>query len=244
MLDPDLTDEALWALVPTLSFEDLPALLEHRAAKEQHILKVLTRPDVPESFISLIARSRWAGNLRVQFALVNHPQTPPGDALNLAKFLFWRDLNHVCQNFKLASEVRHQAESVLFMRLPAMALGEKIGLARLCAGQVLKTIRSDKDPKVIQALLENPRLVEEDVLYLVSQPRTLAPVLETVARDPKWSARREVRIALLRNPRTPLAAALAFVSSLTAVEARGLMDDPKVPLAIRRMLQTRVGRSR
>ncbi len=241
MLEQDLSDEALWAMVPTLSHEDIPALLIHPAAKEQHLLKLLMRQDIPEGYLRAIAHSRWAGNLRIQFALVNHPHTPMGESLNFVKFLFWRDLNHVAQNFRLATEVRHMAESVLFQRLPAMAVGEKVALARLCAGQVLKNIRGDKDPKVVQALLENPRLVEEDVLYLVSQQRTPAPILETVARDPKWSARREVRIALLRNPRTPLSASLTFISSLTSVEAKGLAEDPKVPLAVRRMIKTRLG---
>jgi hypothetical protein len=178
----------------------------------------------------------------VQCALVNHPNTPLPDALNLVKFLFWRDLNQVAVNFKLATDVRHYAEQILFQRLPAMAAGEKITLARLAAGQVLKALRLDKDPSVIQALLENPRLVEEDVLYLASQQRTPAPVLEAVARDPKWSARREVRIALLRNARTPLSSAIAFVRSLTAVEAKSLATDAKVPLAIRRMIQTKLGK--
>ena len=242
MLDPHLKDEDLWALMPQMSVEDIPALLVHPAAKEQHVLKFLTRRDLPEASLGLIAHSRWAGTLRVQCALVNHPHTPLPDALNLVKFLFWRDLNQVAVNFQLAADVRHYAEQILFQRLPAMAAGEKITLARLAAGQVLKALRHDKDPSVIQALLENPRLVEDDVLYLASQQRTPAPVLEAVARDPKWSARREVRIALLRNARTPLSSAVSFIRSLTAVEAKSLATDAKVPLAIRRMLQTKLGK--
>ncbi len=243
MLQPQMTDEELWTLLPTLGMEDVPSLLEHRAAKEQHVLKLLTRRDVSSEALGLVAHSRWAGTLRIQFALVSHPNTPLAEAMNLVKFLFWRDLNLVAQNFLLPTEVRHRAESVLFQRLPAMAVGEKISLARLAAGQVLKALRLDKDPKIIQALLENPRLVEEDVLYLVSQARTPAPVLESVARDPKWAARREVRIALLRNAKTPLAAAITFISSLTTVELKGLVNDAKVPLAVRRMIEKRLGKS-
>jgi hypothetical protein len=43
-----------------------------------------------------------------------------------------------------------------------MAVGEKMSLARLCAGQVLKSLRAEKDPMVVQALLENGRLVEDE----------------------------------------------------------------------------------
>ncbi len=102
-------------------------------------------------------------------------------------------------------------------------------------------LRLEKDPRVVQGLLENPRITEDDVLFLVNQPRTPAPVLEQVARDPKWSSRREVRIALLRNGSTPLSLAVTFISNLSLTELRTLLSDPKVPLSIRRMIETRVG---
>jgi hypothetical protein len=163
--------------------------------------------------------------------------------MNLVKFLFWRDLNLTIQNFKVSTDVRHQAEAVLLQRLPAMATGEKITLGRLAAGRVLKRMRNEKDPQVVRALLKNSRLVEDDVLFLINQPRTPSPVLEAVARDPKWSPRVEVRIGLIRNPRTPIAAVIPFVSSLSLSHVRSLATDPKVPRALRRMLQTRLGRS-
>lgn len=243
MLERDLSDEELWTRVPTLPSEDVPALMEHPAVHERHLVKLLQRRDLTEAALSQIAHSRWAGTLRIQCALVTHPHTPLPDALNFVKFLFWRDLNLVTQNFQIAPEIRQSAENVLYQRLPAMAVGEKVTLARLAGGQVLKTLRLEKEPKVIAALLENPRLVEADVLYLISQARTPAPVLEAVARDPKWSARREVRIALLRNGKTPLACAVTFISSLNLVEIKGLIADAKVPLAIRKMLQTKLGKS-
>jgi hypothetical protein len=242
MLDPKLDEDALWARLPTLDSADLASLLDHPAVKDRHFVKLLQRQDLTSEFLTRVAKSRWVGSARVQFCLVNHPRTPLVESMNLVKFLFWRDLNLVIQNFRLASEVRHLAEAALQQRLPAMAVGEKVTLARIAAGQVLKMLRLEKDGRIIQALLENSRLVEEDVLYLVSQARTPAPVLEAVCRDPKWSCRREVRIALLRNPRTPLAAAITFVSSLTATEMRELLNDPKVPIAIRKMLQRKLGK--
>ena len=243
MLEPDLSEDALWAKLPSLSADDLLPLLGHSSARDRHVVKILQRRDLSESFLGEVAHSKWAGSSRVQFNLVNHPNTPLGDAMNLVKFLFWRDLNLVIQNFRLSTEVRHHAESVLQQRLPAMAAGEKVTLARLAAGQILKVLRNDKDPKVIKGLLENSRLVEEDVLFLVSQSRTPTPVLEEVARDPRWSTRREVRMALLRNPRTPLSATSAFISSLNATEMKALVNDLKVPLPVRRMLQNRLGKS-
>ncbi|MGC8722850.1 MAG: hypothetical protein ACP5VF_03135 [Acidobacteriota bacterium] len=242
MLDSGLTEEELWSKIPSLSFRELPAFLEHPTTKERHLLKLLERTDLPESFLAQLSHSKWVRSVRVQFSLVNHAGTPLADAMNFVKFLAWRDLNLTIQNFHIASEVRHAAETVLLQRIPAMAVGEKITFARTAAGQALKMLRNDKDPRVVKALLENGRTVEDDVLFLINQPKTPAPVLETVARDPKWSARQEVRVGLIRNMHTPLAAIIPFLSSLNLAEARALSQDPKVPVAVRRMLLTRLGR--
>lgn len=244
MLDPKLTSDQLWTVLDTIQGEDLMSLLTHPSTSEKHVVKLLERQDLGEVFLKKLAQSQWMKNARVQFYFVNHPQAPLADAMNFVKFLFWRDLNLVLVNFRVATEVRHMAESMLIQRLPALATGEKVTLARMAAGQVLKMLRLEKDPRVVQGLLENPRITEDDVLFLVNQPRTPAPVLEQVARDPKWSSRREVRVALLRNGSTPTSLAITFISSLNLTELRTLLSDPKVPLSVRRMIETKVGARR
>ncbi len=242
MLQANMTDEALWAALPSLNAEELASLPCHVAAKERHILKILDRRDLTADFLKEIAHNtRWAKSPRIKFKLVNHSNTPLGDAMNMTKFLFWRELNLTLQNFRLRSEIRHVAESVLLKRLPAMAVGERVALARVAAGQILKMLRTQKEPRIIQALLTNQRLVEDDVLFLVNRQSTPAPALEAVARDFKWSSRREVRSALLRNPKAPLAVVVGFISSLTSVEALALLKDPKVPQAVRRLVRKRLG---
>ncbi len=240
MLRADATSDELWAALPGLRADELPDLFAHPAADEKHILKALERNDLPGDLLRAVAHGRWARSPRVQFYLVNHPATPLAEAMNLVKFLFWRDLNLVILNFRLAAEVRHLAEGVLTSRLPAMAVGEKVALGRLAGGQILKTLRLEKDARVIAALLENSRLVEEDVLFIVNQSRTPAPILEAVSRDPRWSTRREVRVAMLRNASTPLGVAVPFIAHLSAQDLRSLLNDPKVPPAVRRMIHTRL----
>lgn len=241
MLDPKLTSDQLWTVLDTIQGDDLTSILSHPSSSEKHMVKLLERQDLGEAFLKKLAQSQWMKNARVQFYFVNHQQAPLADAMNFVKFLFWRDLNLVLTNFRIATEVRHMAESMLIQRLPALATGEKVTLARMAAGQVLKMLRLEKDPRVVQGLLENPRITEDDVLFLINQPRTPAPVLEQVARDPKWSSRREIRIALLRNGSTPTSLAITFISSLNLTELRTLLSDPKVPLSVRRMIETKIG---
>lgn len=241
MLDPTLTEEALWTLVPTLPDSELPQLLGHPATHERHLLKILLRTDLSGEFLGLVAKSRWVRAPQILTAFVNHPHAPRPDALNFVKFLGWRDLNRTMLSFRTPPEVRHASESLLLQRLPSLTVGEKITLARAAGGQVLKALRNDNDSRVIRSFLDNPRTVEEDVLYLVNRPRCTAPVLEMVAQDLKWNTRKEVRIALLRNPRTPLAVALGFIGKLTAQDLKILATDAKVPLAVRRTIGRKLG---
>lgn len=240
MLDVNLTSDQLWAKIEALRLEELHEVLDHPKATEMHIVKILTRRDLSENFLQLVAKTQWMRYPRVQFYVVNNPKTPPAVAMNYVRLLFWRDLNYVITNFKLASEVRHLAENVIIQRLPMMALGDKIALARMTAGEVLKTLRTEKEPKIIKALLENPRITEEDVLFIVNQPKTPSPVLEVIATNAKWSLRKEVKIGLLRNPKTPLSYAINIVSSLLAPELRMLVDDQKVRLILRKMMETKL----
>jgi len=242
MLRPDLTANDIWAMLPTMGPEDMARLPDHPAVKEHHLLKLLERPDLSADFLRRLTRDRkWMRSPRIQFRLVNNPSTPVPEAMNLVKFLFWRDLNFTVQNFRIASEVRHGAEGMLIRRLPAMAIGEKVNLARVAGGRVLKLLRTEKDPRVAAALLENPMTMEVDVLFTINHKSTPAPVLEAVARDARWSSRRTVRVALLRNPRTPVSVALTFISSLHAGDAAELLKDAKVPLAVKKMLKTPLG---
>ena len=241
MIDSSLTEEQLWTLVPALQEHDLPQLLEHPSAHERHILKILLRTDLSGDFLGIVARSRWVRAPQIQAALVNHPHTPRADALNFVKFLGWRDLNRTMLSFRTPTEVRHASESLLLQRLPSLTVGEKITLARAAGGQVLKALRSENDSRVVRSFLDNPRTVEEDVLFLVNRPRAGAPLLEMIAQDVKWNTRKEIRVALLRNPHTPLAVALGFIGKLTAQDLKVLSADPKVPLAVRRTIGRKLG---
>jgi hypothetical protein len=240
MLRSDLTSEKLWTAIDKLRPEDFPAILTHPQATEMHIVKILARKDISENFLQIVGRSQWMKYPRVQFYFVNNPKTPPAEAMNFVRLLFWRDLNFVLTNLKLASEVRHLAESVVIQRLPTMAVGDKITLARITAGEVLKTMRSEKDSRIINALLQNPRMTEEDVLFIVNQPKTPAPVLEVVAKSSKWACRKEVKIALIRNSSTPIAYAIGLISGLLATDLKMLVSDQKVKVALRKMMETKL----
>jgi hypothetical protein len=89
------------------------------------------------------------------------------------------------------------------------------------------------DPEVARAALGNPRLVESDVVRLIGDPATRPAVLQTVAECDGWSGRRPIRLALVRNPRTPPRAALRALVGLDAEDLELVARDPAVPQLVR-----------
>jgi hypothetical protein len=59
-----------------------------------------------------------------------------------------------------------------------------------------------------------------------------------VVRHPDWSVRRAVRVALLRNPRTPVADALHLLAGLAPPDLERMVRDEEVP----RIVQIGAGR--
>jgi hypothetical protein len=82
-------------------------------------------------------------------------------------------------------------------------VGVRRAAARLQDRNKLDRLVHDRDHRVIANLLENPRLVERDVIKIAAMRPTRPEVLDLVARHPRWSARYRVRKALACNPYTP-----------------------------------------
>jgi hypothetical protein len=88
-------------------------------------------------------------------------------------------------------------------RIQRMTPPEKARLA-LRAGRVERQILlRETAPQVMTALLNNPHLETDDVLQIVRSPHAVGSVLLRVASDRRWAASLEVRLALVRNPKTP-----------------------------------------
>ena len=85
---------------------------------------------------------------------------------------------------------------------PAMdrSAGERTALARRRDRLTLDRLTRDRDPRVIAVLLDNPVLLERDVVRIAAMRPTPPEVLQLVAAHPRWAAQYRVRKALAFNP--------------------------------------------
>jgi hypothetical protein len=98
----------------------------------------------------------------------------------------------------------------------------------------LDTLIHEGDAEVLLALLENPNLQEPQVSRLLERLDLSAELLESVAKEGKWSSSESVRIRLARHPHTPRRVALSMLRQLFLFDLVRVSLLPSAPADIRR----------
>ncbi len=224
--------------------EELLALLRERSGEltapaARHALR---NPYCTAEAIEAIAgEQRLLSFYEVRRDLTLHPRTPELLAARFVPTLWWRDLMALALDTRLRPALRHAAEIHLGAHLPGMAVGEKISLARRASVGVLSLLRYDPSPRVIAALLDNPRLTEGLLGPVLHRASTPPSILELIANDRRWGVRYPLRLALVRNPATPLKISWRLLEALRKVDLRPVATDPRVPEPVRRRARVLLG---
>lgn len=224
--------------------EELLALVRaHAATLEAPAARhVLRNPFCTTEVVEILAdQGRLVSFYEVRRDLALHPRTPEPLALRFVPGLWWRDLMALGLDTRVRPRVRRMADQHLMIRLPELSLGEKINLARRAAPGVLPQLRHDPNPRVISALLDNPRLTEDILAPVAHSAATPGPVLAEIAADRRWGARPGLQAALARNPRTPLPSALRLLPLLRKPELKAVAQDIRVSEPVRARARVLLG---
>ncbi len=169
--------------------------------------------------------------------LVLHPKVPRYVAVDLVASLFWRDLMEVGVSTRVHPIVRRAADNRLIEKLRVLTVGEKVALARRASHRVLSHLRYDPTVRVISAMLDNPRATEGLVVSLAGYGKANPKVLEVVAKHEKWGRLYNVKVALCRNPQTPLSVSVTIVDELLYSDIEAIFKDDTLPYILRRKCQ-------
>lgn len=237
--------ELVDSIGPHSGAEDVAPLLDEEGTDEAHVLRLLRKREIPSTVIEAIARhERWNARHVIRAAIVMHAKTPRTLALRVLTLLRWRDQLRVATNVRLHMPLRVAAESRLKERYAQLELGEKISIARSAPMGLLPLLAAEESPRVIGALLHNPRLVEADVVAIVRRDKTPGEVLRVVAQSERWTARLEVRLAILRHRSTPVHVALALAGRLSDRELKKLLAKGAIPRVVKLHCERRLAAGR
>jgi hypothetical protein len=235
--DLEATDAPLRESVRSTSLETLIDAASASALTEDLALALLRRSDLPTQAIARLSRNGGVMKSRkVKLALVEHPRTPRHISVPMVRHLFTFDLMQVALTPVVPADIKMAAEESLINRLERLSQGERLSLARRASGRIAAALLSDSETRVIHAALENSRVTESAVIKALMRRNASAAFVRAVCHDERWSPRREVRVALLRNEKTPLSRALEFSRSLPAALVREILHCSHLPEATKRGL--------
>ena len=229
------------SITSSTNSEDSPKVVpqspEQAALSEDAALALLRRPDLPADVLERLAKN---GNVlkhrKVKLALVEHPKTPRHVSLPLVRQLYTFDLMQVALTPVVPADVKMAADEALCNRMETVSSGEKLTLAHRASGRVAGELLLDAELRVVQAALQNSRLTEALIVRAVMRSEAPAALVERVAHHPQWSLRREVRVALLRNEKTPMARAVDFARGLPAGQVREILQGSRLPENVKAFL--------
>src|SRR5689334_17090490 len=162
----------------------------------------------------LVMKSR-----KVRMAAVCHPKAPRRLTLSALRHLFTLDLMNVALNPTTPADIKRAAEEILMTKLDSSAAGVRLTLARRGSGRIAGALIVDREQRIVDVALENPRVTEAMVAKAASEASE--DTVGKLCRHPKWSIRNDIRIALLRSEHTPLARALEFAQGIP----KGLLEE-------------------
>lgn len=200
---------------------------------EGDAVRLLRSPHCSAQVVEALAGSTWVRGSRVVLVqLLRHPACPRPFAWDVLPHLGWSDLLSVAREPRGAPPIRRQAERKLIERMPHLAVGERVALARRAPRRVLGAMLKESEERCVQALLDNPCFTEEDAIRVVAS-NGKARCVVAVLRHRRWGRQAAVVSAGLRSAAVPLGVALGLAASLPAGELERIVGAGEVSEIIR-----------
>jgi len=221
-------------MIGELDAKGLLDLVRNRQLEELEVLQVLRSPYCSAQVAEEIASDRrLLDGHAVRERLAGFPGFNFSRAMDFLGTLPWTSLIALAQAPKTPPVVRRQAEQRILTQFITMALGEKVALARRAHRAIFGALITTGEGSVLSALLNNPRLVENDILIMLNTSEPPPEFFAALARHHKWGQYFQVRRALVECPNTPYPLALSILVQLPLAELKRALGRPDLPENIR-----------
>ena len=120
----------------------------------------------------------------------------------------------------------------LSQRVMKMSITEKIKLATVGNREARSLLIRDNNKLVAVAVIRSPRITDGEVLRVAANRASPDEVLRIIYGNREWTKMYPVKLALVKNPKTPLAISLRFLAGLRESEVKELGRDRNVPSSI------------
>ncbi len=219
------------------SVEVLHAALKNISLTEEHLLLLLKRQDLSSDILKAIDKHKLAQSHHVTVSIIRNSALPPGLTKQLMVKLRLFELLNLCILPGQSSDIRVAAEHSICQRLASEPLGNKISLAKRASSNLLLPLLKEGHPQIIEASLENTRLHESAIFQFLTSGATSAETISIIARHPRWSKRKNLQRAILKNHHTPQVWFIHFLPHLPTSEVRNLLHSSRLKTNQKKWIQ-------
>jgi hypothetical protein len=229
-----------------MNTQQLSDLVSAGEIDEGEVLDVLRNPYcTPEIAETIAKQPGWMTSQVVRERLTGFRGLSLTRAMALLPTLPWPSLLQLAQIPSTPPVVKRHAERRLLNRLNRMTLGEKIALARRAHRPLFIPLIQSGDTQILVALLDNGRLVENDVLVILNSKDPPLEFFRELLSHHRWGQAYEVKRTLVQSSCAPLPLALSAMVQLRRGHLREIVSRETVPEPVReaaRKLLEREGR--
>jgi hypothetical protein len=122
----------------------------------------------------------------------------------------------------------------LIRRIMLMKVKDRMKLGMKGDREARSILIRDSNRIVAQAVINNPRITDQEVEAIAAMRTVSDEVLRLIAMNRAWARQYPIIHNLARNPRTPLPTAMTILMRLQTKDLKNLSQNRNVPEAIRR----------
>lgn len=225
--------------------EVLRAVAADARLTEDLALALLQRRDLPREAVEILFKQKALTKLRkVQLAIVMHPNAPRHVSVPVIRHLYAFELMQIALAPTVPADVKRTAEEAIVARLATISAGGRSELAKRSSGRVAAALLLDKEERIMQAALLNPQMTEMWIVKALKAGHGTELLAPAVCRNPKWSQRIDVKLALIANQHTPFARVVQFAGELPLNAIKELLRSarltPNVKSCLKAALDSRL----
>jgi hypothetical protein len=113
-----------------------------------------------------------------------------------------------------------------------MSIMQKVKLARLGNKEARGLLVRDRNKIVATAAIRSPRITDNEVATFAKSRNLSDEVMRIIASNREWTKNYAVKLALVMNPKCPVAMSVKFMTFLQEKELRSLTKSKDVPAVI------------
>lgn len=223
---------------PKTPLEVLEKILEHPALSPEVVVALLRHPATPGIGMARLAEratgalldvllssldrlGRWVEALE---ALLRNPAVP--------------QIKHPTIKGQIETAKKRDAEGPkksLLLRIKDLPVGQKLALAKKGNKDVRMILIKDSNEMIALEVAGSPRITDGEILAIAMMRDVSDKILRYIAGNRKYRQNKQIVVALLNNPKTPVGVSLGLgLHSLTDRELDDLVKNRNVPGAISR----------